>query len=364
MLLRYPSPHPYTPQSFVYDGIYLQQNPTVERGKFIISKYSGKPPEPMRRPSHAGSRSASGRRAHLLGDSSDGISPARSPARNSSKGLETIFQDVSEGIQRRTESWGVAKAVRGAVTEAKRNMQTVHSEAYPRMRYDNRPSFNAREASWTEESETVTDIRTQVDELEERNRLLAKSLSHALNDLRSHMMNMNTEKVDSDTTSAMKQALTRVQSVQTCLEDPSAPLQPSDSKEDKELRKEENGQSPAGPGTTGRKDAPEKSSRSSSSSTKDQPSKLDVKPVSMPLRRSPRPSLAHSEFSWMLGGSSNKSSFVSSASVPPEQARHQNQAFGVAEEESSGSKRSPPSPDELAMSSLRGSKGPEQISDF
>ena len=80
----------------------------------------------------------------------------------------------------------------------------------------------------------------------------------------------------------------------------------------------------------------------------------------MPLRRSPRPSLAHSEFSWMLGGSSNKSSFVSSASVPPEQVRHQNQAlFGVAEEENSGSKRSPPEPDELAMSSLRGSKGPE-----
>lgn len=365
MLLRYPSPYPYTPQSFVYDGIYLEQNPTVERGKFIISKYSGKPPEPLRRPSHVGSRSASGRRVHLPGDSSDGISPARSPARNSSNGLETIFQDVSEGIQRRSESWGVAKAVRGAVTEAKKNMQTVHSEALPRMRYDNRPSLSAREASWTEESETVTDIRTRVGELEERNRLLAKSLSHALNDLRSHMMNMNAKKVDSNTTSAMKQALMRVQSVQTCLEDPSAPLQPTDSKEDKEPWKEENGQSPTGPGTTSKTDAPEKSSPSSSLSAKDQSSRLNIKPkqgcpTSMPLRRSPRPSLAHSEFSWMLGGSSNKSSFVSSASVPPEQVRHQNQAlFGVAEEENSGSKRSPPEPDELAMSSLRGSKGPE-----
>ena len=360
LLLRYPSPHPYTPYSFVYDGIYLEQNPTAERGRFIISKYSGKPPEFSRRPSQTGLKPSSGRRPQFLGDwrdSSEGSSPARSPGRNSAKGLETIFQDVSEAIQRRTETWGVAKAVRGAVTEARRNMQTMQSEANPRMaRYDGGSRMNA---SWSQESETAASLRMRVDDLEGRNRLLAKSLSQSLNDLRSHMMNMNAEKVDTSTTAAMKQALTRVQSVQTCLEDSSAPLSPILRPEGKEAKKGGNDQTTI-TDSTSKKDASEKGQ--SSTTTNEQPDlkkKPGGPPKSMPLRGSPRPSLANSEFSWMLGGSQNhRSSFVSSASVPPEQARLQSQhqaLFGVGEDEKKGSKRTTPvEPDELAMRSLRG----------
>ena len=367
-LLRYPSPHPYAPYSFVYDGIYLEQNPTAERGKFIISKYSGKPPEFSRRPSQTGPKPPSNRRAQRFGDwrdSSESRSPASSPGRNSAKGLETIFQDVSEGIQRRTETWGVAKAVRGAVTEAKRNMQ-MQSEANPRMtRSDGRSSFNNRtNASWSQESETAASLRMRVDDLEERNRLLAKSLSQSLNGLRSHMMNMNAEKVDTSTTAAMKQALTRVQSVQTCLEDSSAPLSPILRPEGKEAKKGGNDQTTI-TDSTSKKDASEKGQ--SSTTTNEQPDlkkKPGGPPKSMPLRGSPRPSLANSEFSWMLGGSQNhRSSFVSSASVPPEQARLQSQhqaLFGVNEDEKKGSKRTTPvEPDELAMRSLRG--GPEGL---
>lgn len=360
LLLRYPSPHPYTPYSFVYDGIYLEQNPTAERGRFIISKYSGKPPEFSRRPSQTGLKPSSGRRPQFLGDwrdSSEGSSPARSPGRNSAKGLETIFQDVSEGIQRRTETWGVAKAVRGAVTEARRNMQTIQSEANPRMaRYDGGSRMNA---SWSQESETAASLRMRVDDLEGRNRLLAKSLSQSLNDLRSHMMNMNAEKVDTSTTAAMKQALTRVQSVQTCLENSSAPLSPILRPEGNEAKKGGNDQTTI-TDSTSKKDASEKGQ--SSTTTNEQPDlkkKPGGPPKSMPLRGSPRPSLANSEFSWMLGGSQNhRSSFVSSASVPPEQARLQSQhqaLFGVGEDEKKGSKRTTPvEPDELAMRSLRG----------
>ena len=368
-LLRYPSPHPYAPYSFVYDGIYLEQNPTAERGKFIISKYSGKPPEFSRRPSQTGLKPPSNRRAQRFGDwrdSSESRSPASSPGSNSAKGLETIFQDVSEGIQRRTETWGVAKAVRGAVTEAKRNMQ-MQSEANPRMtRSDGRSSFNNRtNASWSQESETAASLRMRVDDLEERNRLLAKSLSQSLNGLRSHMMNMNAEKVDTSTTAAMKQALTRVQSVQTCLEDSSAPLSSIPGLGVQEANKGRDDETSI-TSSTSKKDASEKA-RSSSTTTNEQPGlkqKPGGPPKSMPLRGSPRPSLADSEFSWMLGGSQNhRSSFVSSASVPPEQARLQSQhqaLFGVNEDEKKGSKRTTPvEPDELAMRSLRG--GPEGL---
>lgn len=351
LLLRYPSPHPYAPQSFVYDAIYLDQNPTTERGKFIISKYSGKPPEASRR---LDARSVPNRRAQLLGDWKDmneANAFSKSP-RSSSRGLETIFQDVSEGIQRRTESWGVAKAVRGAVSEARKNMQSIQSEGYPRTRYGDSSSFSARNsASWSQEPETA-DLRERIDHLEERNRILAKSLSQSLNDLRSQMMNMNAEKVDPQATAAMKQTLTRVQSVQTCLEDPSASLQSTTDTEAKEPTKQKTEQPSTASGST------EQSSRSSSSSTSERPSRPGARkpggPTSIPLRQSPRPSLANSEFSWMLGGHGNRnlSGFVSSASEPPERARQQNQTlFGTDEEKS---KRSPAEPDGLAMRSLSG----------
>lgn len=350
LLLRYPSPHPYAPRSFVYDAIYLYQNPTTERGKFIISKYSGKPPEASRR---LGARPVPNRRAQLLDDWKDmneANAFSRSP-RSSSRGLETIFQDVSEGIQRRTESWGVAKAVRGAVSEARKNMQSIQSEGYSRARYGDSTSFSVRNSgSWSQELETA-DLRERIDHLEERNRILAKSLSQSLNDLRSQMMDMNTDNVDPQATAAMKQTLTRVQSVQTCLEDPSAPLQSTTDTKAKEPRNQKTEQPSTASGST------EQSSRSSSS-TSEGPSRPGArKPgglTSMPLRQSPRPSLANSEFSWMLGGHSNRnlSGFVSSASEPPEQARQQNQTlFGTDEEKS---KRSPSEPDGLAMRSFSG----------
>lgn len=345
LLLRYPSPHPYAPQSFVYDAIYIDQNPTTERGKFIISKYSGKPPEALRRFS---ARPVPNRRAQLLGDWKDmnEVNAFSKSPRSSSRGLETIFQDVSEGIQRRTESWGVAKAVRGAVSEARKNMQSIQSEGYPRTRYG--------DSSWPQEPETA-DLRERIDHLEERNRILAKSLSQSLNDLRSQMMNMNTENVDPQATTAMRQTLTRIQSVQTCLEDPSASLQLITDIEAKKPRKQKVEQSSTAP------DSAEQSSRSSSS-TSERPSRPGPRkpggPTSMSLRQSPRTSLANSEFSWMLGGHGNRnlSGFVSSASEPPEQARQQNQTlFGTDEERS---KRSPAEPDGLVMRSL---SGPESL---
>lgn len=336
-LLRYPSPRPYAPQSFVYDATYLEQNPTTDRGNFIISKYSGKPPDISKRPSQA----AAGRRAQQLDEWKDvreGILPVKAPARNSARGLETIFQDVSEGIQRRTENWGVAKVVRGAVSEARRNMQqSIQPETF---------GDHARRASWAEES-VIADLRAQVDGLEERNRLLSGSLSQVTNDLRSYTSNMNAEKDDG---APVRRALTGVQSVQTCLEDPSAPL-PEPEKRD---APKENTSSTS-------KTEPEKLPQKPSS-TQTQPSRnLDVKPKQPPpSRRSPRPSLADPGFSWMLGGDkNNRSSFVSSASVPPEQTRHQNQyqaLFGVSQASPKRSRESFTEPDGLAMRSLRGSK--------
>jgi TBC1 domain family protein 5 len=71
---------------------------------------------------------------------------------------------------------------------------------------------------------------------------------------------------------------------------------------------------------------------------------------------SSRPSLAESEFSWMLGDHAHRSSFVSSASVPPDQSRRSESSsrpsplFGEGRED--GRKGRGDEDDGLALSSL------------
>lgn len=77
-----------------------------------------------------------------------------------------------------------------------------------------------------------------------------------------------------------------------------------------------------------------------------------------PRRPATRPSLAESEFSWMLGDNRYRSSFVSSVSVPPEQSRQgdakekQNPLFGDGREEGRG--KPAIEDDGLLLKSLRG----------
>jgi TBC1 domain family protein 5 len=369
MLLRYPS-QSHEPYSFVLDGLYLEQNPTSDRGSFIISKYSGKPPDSAKRLNQSSARRFSGRNFHMRGDiknTSEASSPSRSPVRNSPKSFETLFQDVSEGIQRRTEAWGVAKAVRGAVSEARRNMQTIQSEHNPRMmRYGESPLNPTPDVRWARESDTVAQWKAKVQELDERNRMLAKSLSQALNDIRSRLM--KAEGLDQATADAMKQSLTKVQSVQTCLEDPSASLRSTNrfpgivgdtSYEILRYKPEEGSdQVERSPSVTSRARESRTSSRSSVEGESKPHERAQI-PTSLPLRPAARPALAESEFAWMLGGSRHISSFVSPASVPPEQTRHgtkPNVLFGNRDEEQ---RRPYAEPDDLALRSLRGPRSRE-----
>ncbi|PYH40949.1 GTPase-activating protein GYP6 [Aspergillus saccharolyticus JOP 1030-1] len=382
ILLRYPSPEPHSPVTFVYDGIYLEQNPTPERGLFIISKYSGRPPDLSRGLGQPSVKPSKGkfRLRRASRDLSEVSSPSRSPARNSPKSLEALFQDVSEGIQRRTEAWGVAKAVRGAVSEAKRNMQSVQSEHYARgARYENQTQ--GLNPPWDRSSEDTTKLKAKVEQLEGRNKELAKMLDHALKDIRIHMN--KAEKVDDGDMDALKQALDRVQSIQSCLEDHSMPLSGADqSPSENSHADSETPPEASGATSDSAKIANDGAERTSTfthqtSTTAGSPrspigmgNKGDRSaatspqfPTPMPLRHAPRPSLADSEFSWMLGGKQHLSSFVSPASVLPEQTRHGEgrprvkpaSLFGNGDEEHNKSIPELES-DGLALRSLRGPK--------
>ncbi|KAJ5684428.1 uncharacterized protein N7477_000773 [Penicillium maclennaniae] len=349
MLLRYPSPGPHAPQTFVHDALYLEQNPTAERGSFIISKYSGREPE-LKRPSHSRTRPA--RAAHLweeFRNRSNSNSSTSSPTRNSPKGLETLLQDVSQGIQRRTEAWGVAKAVRGAVTEARRNMQTMHYEPGPRTGPSLRRPSSTLIPSAVPKGPTPTELglEKKISLLEARNKELARALGDALEDLRSELATI--KDMDSNSNDAVKQALARAESVMGCLEDSSQSLPVSSASQSPEI-------APVTADSAFSSPSPSPSlAASSAANTSEEMAQNDMQstPQSHPdaegrtkggtarvastainihnpdaqtenlVPNLIRPSLSDAGFSWMLEGSRNLSTFVSSASVPPEQTRHQ-----------------------------------------
>ncbi|KAL6236556.1 hypothetical protein BDW75DRAFT_206323 [Aspergillus navahoensis] len=373
-LLRYPSAYPHAPVSFVQDGLYLEQNPTPERGSFIISKYSGKPPD-VSKMSDSAHRIRPGRRFQFRGDfggNSGTSSPSRSSARDSPLSIETLLQDMSEGIQRRTEIWGVTKAVRGVVNEAKRNMQSMQSEQASRL---TRTRDSAPGANSYRESEVTNHLKSRIEGIWERNRELAKLLGEAVNDIRSQLTDNAT--LDADT--AVGQALTKIESVQTTLETPYSDSNITQTSLKAEgpinwTKHSDNSTAADGMSTSLENGRPPRSSidssvvntpgsKSPAESDNGQRSILSPKPVNNArlLRNPVRPSLANSEFSWMLGGDRHLSSFVSPASVPPEQTRHgepragakQGALFGNGDVEQ---KKPNPEPDGLAMKSLRVAK--------
>ncbi|KAF3386153.1 TBC1 domain family member 5 [Penicillium rolfsii] len=388
MLLRYPSPEPHSPQAFVHDALYLEQNPTAERGSFLISKYSGRSPESSKRRSRSGIRPAV--RAQLWEDfkgRSESNVPNSSPARNSPKSLEALFQDVSLGIQRRTESWAVAKAVRGAVTEARKNMQTMHYEPGPRFNVTRPKPVSTMGIRGATQGPTPTELglQTKIDRLEERNQQLATLLSKALKELRMHL---DTAK-GMDTT-AIDRALDQVQSVQSCLEDSmlSVPVEstlhpavadqvipepaPSVSEPASDFAtpdvaetQDQRGQLPPHPADAFKPSLNSGIAKAVSTAiTSATATDGHAAAGREGSRAAVRPSLSDSGFSWMLGGNRGLSTFVSPASVPPEQTRHQDQPrskggsplFGNHGDEKPRTNES--TQDELALHSLSGVRGP------
>lgn len=389
MLLRYPPAEPHTPQTFVHDALYLEQNPTAERGSFIISKYSGREPE-SKRPSHSRIRPA--RAAQLweeFRNHSNSNSSTSSPTRNSPKGLETLLQDVSQGIQRRTEAWGVAKAVRGAVTEARRNMQTMHYEPGPRTGPSLRRPSSTLVPSGVPKGPTPTELglEKKIGLLEERNKELASALGDALEDLRSELVMKD---LDLNSNDAVKQALARAESVKGCLEDSSLSLPVTSAPQPGGIAGETADSALSSPSPLPLPPVSSAANPSEGVAQKDLQSTPHTRPdatrrteggtamVASTATNSKnpdgqtenlvpnliRPSLSDAGFSWMLEGSRNLSTFVSSASVPPEQTRHQetprtkgrgSPLFGNGGEEIPGTEAEH---DELALHSLRGARGP------
>ncbi|EFE35557.1 TBC domain protein, putative [Trichophyton benhamiae CBS 112371] len=375
LLLRYPSPEPIKPRTFVLDGLYLEHNTTSEGASYLVHKYSGRnipqtvqncaSPPPrfgMSLPSRQKSRS-------ITRDIFN--SPSSSPNRLTAKRLDSIFQDVSEGLYRRAEGWGVTKAVRGAVTEARRNMQGLQAGG------TNSALFSHDGPVWDSPSPprlslaTVRELQLRVATMEQRNKDLAMMLEDALNVLHTQRQAPSgaAEEKGAETEgslSAMDDAVAAIRKVKTCLEDASIPLdstgtggeapRPSNvrSSEDSPTRgraqtaidrnparvesseKGEEQVTIAAEHKTSMKEpqSPQSPPSSVTTATTNSNNTLPAKmgnnikynnntTASMTVHpsRPTRTSVRDSSFAWILGDDQARPSFATSASAPPEQRR-------------------------------------------
>ncbi|KAI9822002.1 MAG: hypothetical protein M1832_003174 [Thelocarpon impressellum] len=301
MLLRYPSPAaPHGPSTFVQDALFLRDNTTTAGGSAIISKYSGKAPGPAPAEKTPGTPSPalSPERRPLRAKS-----PLESPARfiQQQGGIEGLLQGAAKGVYTRGERWGVNKAMREAVGEVKKGLQSAGSS----------PRRSGERTRWSldEGRDVGGDSAAALPALEARNKALAQMLGHAIDDLwAQHDGDKASEAQRAEAAEAFAVAVARLQFVQVYLEDASLAL-PTD--EPPTIRRAEVvGPRPASPpppakegGDVGRGARPSTPPPNPAAAAPwpIRPPKANTTPARPPPNHQPRSSLAQSSFAWMLG---------------------------------------------------------------
>ncbi|KAK5046866.1 hypothetical protein LTR84_007220 [Exophiala bonariae] len=319
-------PSPEGPQQLVRDATFLDRNRNSSAGATLIQHYTGRRPKTDET---SASRSQSGiRNARTIQHRQ---SPSASPGRFASpqRQLEGLFQEVAGGLQKRTEGWNVSKAVRSAVGEVRRNMnnyQTPHSrQPSSDVLYGERKSLDGR----AEEVRQVA--QHKIEELETRNKQLAKMLDDALQSLRTTKLASSESSDDAD--QSFNMSLARIQFVSVYLNNSDIPIPPEVLTEESTI--------PTVKVETSKSEASTPPTESSSHSTQSPPTveaeKVAQEPISnaTPVVEKPtkdeddassaghksRPSLMDASFSFMLGENRHRSSFVTSAALLPEQRR-------------------------------------------
>ncbi|KAL9119368.1 MAG: hypothetical protein Q9187_004079 [Circinaria calcarea] len=366
LLLRYPLPSDtHGPPTFVDDAIHLRQDLSIQGGERIIFKYSGRH---VKSTTHTNNRVSSpsllgyGKRktdaVHMDRESmSSWNTPVLSPARflQEQGGIERYLQEAAKGVYNRGEKWGVTKAIRGAV----QGLQSGNSS----------PRRAPEGTRWSlDEGRRVASssnhFNAKIKALEDRNQTLAKMLDNAMTDLSTQQNLLGKENLDS-AADALSLAIAKVQFVQVYLEDSSMPLLPETAVEKADVQAQTSplpalvvdGISPNEPKistsdirTAGESieiphdhanvECHDSHSTENPNSTltplpsDDKPQTTDSATLPAPVQSKPplphlpsfspykpRPSLAQSSFSWMLGEDKRKSSFVSASPFPPEKKR-------------------------------------------
>ncbi len=339
LLLRYPAPsYPQGPPTFVGDALYLRDNILLDGGAQIIVKYSKKSPGSLSEAFTSANRSAKtkkGRRRRQRKHNDRekpnplGISPAK--FLQDQGGIEGILQEAARGVYNRGEKWGVAKALRGAV----QGLQSANGS--PR-RLQNGLRWSLDQGN--NNADDNSHMAARLHDLEQRNKALAKLLENAMEDLWVQQREFIKEKKTETAADAISLAIAKVQFVQVYLENSTMPFPTETSAEEVPEKAEptpprglkvEDGSSElktkssavsqqedpfiesGGAGTTGAV-----LSETNSANPKPRASNNPRERPEQVSFHQPRPSLAQSSFSWMLGEDQRRSSFVSASPFPSE----------------------------------------------
>ncbi|KAK7547034.1 rab-GTPase-TBC domain-containing protein [Phyllosticta citricarpa] len=342
-LLRYPSPDPdHLPRTFVQDATALKQKLNVQTASGIIFKYSGRLPMTQDRPDTP--------QHDRLSTPDRAKSPLRQMFRpmSPSGGIEAMLQGAARDLHRTGERWGFNKAVRDAVGDFRRNFQDFQPGRNP----TNFKSLIRGEFNMPAESDVLLQ---KIAALDQRNKQLSKMLEAGVADLwscqKEAMEGRGSEKQAVD---ALGMAIARIQVMQVYLEDSSIPL-PDEPTAEEKLTSTQTPVAPKAPAeeSDNPPDPPAESSRmglisraallsgekasASSPTTRSATPTLALRssaasasaenlsssaptqssPLKPPAAPRPRPSIASSSFSWMLGGEPEQtpaSSFAAASS--------------------------------------------------
>ena len=321
------------PRILVRDALHLDKNRTAEAGGNLIQQLSGRKPKTQRLGGSAAVRIRAEETPLPGSRSQHRPSPSASPARYSTpqKQLESLFQQVSGGIQQRAEGWNVSKAVRGAVGEVRRNMNNLQAPHSRTSSVDRVAGSNATpRRSNSFHDPQAKQLNARVLDLEARNKALAKMLDSALDSLRASKGSAATDVRDSD--EEFNISLAKIQFVSVYLADPEIPIPPdepmprieapgttvSEASDDKAHPGHNNETSKATSASqvASAADAVEDPVKHHGTAANLAPSAIASEDTALA-----RPSLAESSFSFMLGPNQHRSGFVSSVADLPEQRR-------------------------------------------
>ncbi|KAI4750823.1 RabGAP/TBC [Aureobasidium sp. EXF-3400] len=344
LLLRYPALEDgKMPQEFVTNAVYLRNNFTHAGASTLVEKYSGRPlPEPTETPTNT------------LRPSMPGSLRMHMPARGSSN-FEDMLQGAAKGVLQRGEKWGINKAFRDAMDEVRKGVREIQAAQTPQA-----PSRHARGLSrQSGTSDRSANPSLQLTVLEQRNAALSKMLKKAIDDLWAyHETAVGGKASEEDSLKGLSMAIAKVQFVQVYLEDASVPL--SAEEDASETAKEEaievtevqaqikepaSAQIDNKPATQDTEEPADtklvdedatKSAEVSAQQTKDPAPAKTTKTADIPLDfHTPRPTLAQSSFSWMLGQSpeASASNFAQAKGLAPSDIRRRSKGFLFGDED-------------------------------
>lgn len=336
ILLHYPQPST-PPSDFVKDALYLRDNLTPDGGSSIAFQYLKRrisvheaTPNPLR-PNKRSKR---------------GIVPSRTPRLSNAlaprpRDVTRVTLPLPSAARYIREQGGVEGLIKGAFGELKKNVQTLQIGSPPRQPAVSVSSedFNIRGLL-----QTQRDMTAKLTSLEARSKHLAKLLDDSLADLWAHQKVVAEDRSHIDV-DRLSQAIAKVQLVRIHLEDPDMPISWSaDAQQPRtddvqpaiDAVKAPDVVSASAEGATRRMsqhrdDQTIPVSKILHGGTKDQAATSAQQPQSNSTGitqqsrfHQPRPSLAQSSFSWMLGEDGQRFSFVEASPFSPETKKDMN----------------------------------------